>query len=241
LTQTALRVPRNIEEGKVNSRAKNTFVLGALLLATASGSVAPAGDEILARIEGETNRRHSLLKEYTGSRQYTLQNFRFGKQAAASVLMSYRQLDGERYTVLTRSGSEQLSGIIDRVLASESAASLPLENTRHEITGANYRGHLLGTEVIGERTCYVVELTPRSRHRFLIVGKAWVDTVSFAVVRIEGRFAASLSMLLGAPGISEDFIEVAGFWLPGHVRSVTSSLLLGPTELDIFFTNYRLE
>src|ERR1039457_6542221 len=173
------------------------WVLAAVPAATAQGgkqiagliptltvvSVAPSSGEILARLESENNRRHVLLKEYSGSRQYTLQNERFGKQAAVAVLMSYRQVEGERYTVLTRSGSDRL----------------------------------------------------------LIVGKVWVDAGSYAVVRIEGQFAASLSILIGAPRISEEFVEVRGFWLPGHVRSVTSSFLLGPTELDILFSNYQLD
>jgi hypothetical protein len=68
-----------------------------------------------------------------------------------------------------------------------------------------------------------------------------VDAESYAVVRIEGQFSASLSMLIGAPHISEEFVEVQGFWLPEHVRSVTSSFLLGPTELDIRFSNYQLD
>jgi hypothetical protein len=68
-----------------------------------------------------------------------------------------------------------------------------------------------------------------------------VDAASYAVVRLEGQFAASLSILIGAPRISEEFVEVQGFWLPAHVRSVTSSFLLGPTELDILFSNYQLD
>jgi hypothetical protein len=84
-------------------------------------------------------------------------------------------------------------------------------------------------------------LAPRSQSRLLIVGKAWVDAGCYAVVRIEGRFAASLSILVGAPHISEEFVEVHGFWLPGHVRTVASSFLLGPTELNILFSNYQLD
>jgi hypothetical protein len=64
---------------------------------------------------------------------------------------------------------------------------------------------------------------------------------SYAVVRIEGQFAASLSILVGAPHISEEFVDVPGFWLPAHVRSVASSLLLGPTELDILLSNYQVD
>jgi len=212
-----------------------------LIPALAAGSLAPSCDEILARVESENSRRRAELKEYSGSREYTLQNQRFGKQAAVAVLMSYRQVEGERYTVLTRSGSDRLNGIIDKVLASEADVSLPLEIARHQITSANYRVRLLGTEIAAGRSCYVLNLAPRTKNRFLIVGKAWVDADSYAIVRIEGQFAASLSMLVGAPSISEEFVEVHGFWLPGHVRSVTSSFLLGPTELDILFSNYQIE
>ncbi len=215
-------------------------VFAGVLILAASDSVTPSVDEILARIEAENGRRHSLLKEYTGSRQYTLQNVRFGKQAAVAVLMTYREVDGERFTVVTRSGSDTLTGIVDKVLASEAGESLPLANARHQITAANYRASLLGTETVAGRSCYVLQLTPRSRSQFLIVGKAWVDVDSYGVVRLEGQFAASVSVLLGAPRISEDFIEVNGFWLPGHLRSVTSSFLLGPTALEIEFSNYRL-
>jgi len=207
----------------------------------AADSVSPSGEEILARVQTETNRRHTALKEYSGYRQYTLQNLRFGKQAAVAVLMKHSEMAGERYTVLSRSGSEALNGIVDKVLASEAGASLPLENPRHEITATNYRVRLLGTEVTGGRTCYVLALAPRKKSRLLIVGKAWIDVESYAVVRIEGRFAASMSVLVGSPHIIEEFIEVHGFWLPGHVQSVTSSLLLGPTELNIQFSSYQFD
>jgi hypothetical protein len=217
------------------------MVIGGLIDTGAADRVTPSGDEILARLESATAGRHAALKEYSGSRQYTLQNLRFGKQAAASVVMKYRQVEGEHYTVVNRSGSDQLNSIIDKVLASEAGASLPLENARHEISSANYRVRLVGTEVVGARSCYVLVLAPRIKERFLIVGKAWVDTGSYAIVRIEGQFAASVSILLGAPRISEDFVQVHGFWLPGHVRSVTSSFVLGRTELEILFSNYQLD
>jgi len=211
----------------------------ALARTVATGSVAPSGDEILARIENETNRRHIRLQEYSSARLYTLQNRRFGKQAAVNVRMNYRQGDGDRYTVLARSGSDKLNGIIDQILASEVGASVPPGNARHDIGALNYRVRLLRTEVADGRSRYVLELMPRIRSRYLIIGKAWVDAETYGLVRIEGRFAASFSMVLGAPRICEEFIEVQGFWLPKHVTSVTSSILLGSTELEIVFSNYE--
>ncbi len=184
-----------------------------------SGSVKDAGDEILAKVELEHSRRHELMPQYTGDRQYTLQNQRFGKEAAASVVMNYRQGEGEHYVVLKRSGSEKLGGIIDKVIASESNASLPAERTRHQIAPANYRARLVGTEITAGKTCIVLQLSPRIKAPYLITGKAWIDSDSYAVVRIEGQFAASLSALIGAPRITEEFVEVRGFWLPARVHS----------------------
>jgi hypothetical protein len=216
-------------------------VLACALIVSLPAASGPSGDEILARLESETNRRHDLLKEYSGSRQYTLQSSRFGKQAAIGVQMTYRQADGERYTVLARSGSDALNGILDKLLASEAGESSPPQNFRHQISSANYRVRLIGTEAAGGRSCYVLGLTPRVKDRFLIAGKVWVDAGSYAVVRMEGQFAGSFSVLLGAPRIVEEFVEVHGFWLPAHVRSTTSSLLLGPTELDILFSSYHMD
>jgi negative regulator of sigma E activity len=203
--------------------------------------VAPSGEEILARMESETGRRHDLLKQYSGSRRYSLQNPRFGKEAAVGIEMRYQETDGERYTVVTQSGSVKLIGIINTVITSEARASTAPENVQHQVSAANYRVTLLGTEILAGRRCYVLGLTPRVKSRYLIVGKAWVDRESFGTVRIEGRFAASISVLVGTPELREDFVEVNGFWLPGHVRSVTSSFLLGPTELDIVFSNYQID
>ena len=143
--------------------------------------------------------------------------------------------------LLTRSGSDKLNGIVDKVIASEADASSAPEKAHHEITAANYRVRLLGTETTAGRSCYVIELAPRTKTGSSSSGKPGSTPAVSRVVRVEGQFAASLSILVGAPRITEEFVEVQGFWLPGHVKSVTSSLLLGPTELDIHFSNYQLD
>ena len=116
------------------------FLVLATCLALSHGliaeSVATSADEILTRVENANGRRRDLLKRYTGSRQYRLQNARFGKEAAVGIQMKYREPEGERYTVLTQSGSDKLIGIINTVLASEARASVPPENARHQVSAA---------------------------------------------------------------------------------------------------------
>ena len=140
----------------------------ALLPGLTADPAGPSGEEILARMEKEAGRRHDLLKQYSGSRQYTLQNARFGKQAAVGVDMQYGETGGEHYTVLTQSGSEKLIGIINTVLTSEARASTAPENAQHQISAANYRVRLLGTDFLSRRRCYVLGLTPRRKSTYLI-------------------------------------------------------------------------
>ena len=63
----------------------------ALIHGLTAEPVSPSGDEILTRMESANGRRHDLLKRYTGSRQYTLQNARFGKEAAVGIEMKYHE------------------------------------------------------------------------------------------------------------------------------------------------------
>jgi hypothetical protein len=197
----------------IDRRLACCLMIGGLIGRLAADSVPPSGNEILARVESESNRRHVLLKEYSGSRQYMMQNARFGKQAAVAVLVNYRQVEGKHYTVLTRSGSGKLNGIIDQVLASEAGASLPPEDARHQISAANYRVHLLGTEVAAGRSCYALELAPRMKSRFLIERllaaracaefdiqfAAWPDPTGNPLFELPGRPGFSAARVTSRP------------------------------------------
>ena len=132
-------------------------------IAAAADPATPSGDEILARVTESNARRHLLLKDYAGLRDYRVNNLRFGKQAVTAVRMDYHE--GENFTVLARSGSDKLSAIIDRILAAEAIASRPPESAAHQITSANYRVRLLGKEVAAGRECYVLELMPAAKSK----------------------------------------------------------------------------
>jgi hypothetical protein len=208
--------------------------------AATSANTTPSGNDILKRVAAMFNERRAAMPEYTGVRHYTLRNLRFGLQATTTVRMTYTTTAGKRFTVLARSGSDRLNAIIDRLLESESRASRPEEDARHAITPANYAAGTVGLDTLGGRRCYVLELKPRAKNKFLIKGRAWVDAATYGVVRLEGRPAAGLSWWVGEPRISEDFAEVGGFWFPAHMRSECSSLMLGTSHLEIAYTEYQV-
>jgi len=211
------------------------LALSWLLLAAVAGSPPPS-QEILARVSDTTVRRHAVT--WSGMRQYTLQNLRFSKQAVVTVRVMHRPGEGKQFTIVQRSGTERLVGIIEKLIALEAESS---REGRHMIGPSNYDGRVRGNERIAGRECYVLDLTPKSRSKYLFDGKVWVDKSTYGIVRLDGTTAASLSMWIGAPHVIEDFTQMGNIWLPAHTQSVSSTLLLGESRLEIRYTDYQVK
>jgi hypothetical protein len=213
--------------------------LAASLLTAASINPGVGGEAILVKMVQNNSRRSTIA--YTGLRQYTLHNARFSAGATMSVRLRYLPGEGKQFTVLERSGSEKLSRILDKLLEWEAQTSRPSEIDRYGITPENYVAELVGTDVQAGRTCFVLKLLARTKSRFLVNGKAWVDHDSFELLRLEAVTAASISMWVGQPHITQEFSETDGIWLPVHVKSASASLLLGSSDLDIRFNQYEVD
>ena len=197
-----------------------------------------SSNDILAKVANSSAKSQTLA--YSALREYRLRNFRFDKEARVSVQVTYRSNEGIKFTVLERSGSAKLTEIVEKLLASEAAASRPANFEEHEINPTNYDAHLRGTQASAGRICYVIDLVPKHKSKYLIRGTAWVDRTSYAIVRLEGVTAASLSMLVGTPHIQLEFGEIDGVWLPNHTSAVSSGLFLGTSELEISYAGYLI-
>lgn len=219
----------------------SVYLLAWGVWAAAPGGSPASGDDILAKAAETTAHRRAALREYRGARHYTVTNHRFGKEASALVHVSYSEGQGAHLQRVATAGSEQMTRIIDRILGSEEELSRSPEKAgAADVSPANYSARLLGTESVEGAECYVLALTPRTRSKQLIEGKAWIETAGYALVRIEGRFAASVSALLGRPHFVQEFAEVAGYWLPTHARATSSTFLLGVSEVDVVYLEYQV-
>jgi hypothetical protein len=123
----------------------------------------------------------------------------------------------------------------------EAQTSRPSEIDRYGIAPENYSAELLGTDVQAGRTCFFLELRARTKSRFLVNGKAWVDRDRFELLRWKARPRRVFSMWVGQPHITQEFSETDGIWLPVQVKSASSSLLLGSSNLDILFTQHEVD
>ena len=202
------------------------------------GPIGPSADEILAGISNTSAARRDST--YSGVRQYTIRNVRFGKSAMVRVRMSSLPVQGTFFTVEESSGAHRLTSVIEKLLASEAEASRPGKTAENEIGPSNYEARIRGTETVGRHECFVLELTPKAKSKYLVSGTAWVDKETYGVVRLSGTTAASVSLWVGTPQILEDFRPIDGVWLPSHLTSTSISMLLGESSLEIQFVDYQV-
>jgi hypothetical protein len=222
-----------------------TGALGVLLCLAASGAsqqasepVALTAEQIVCRVGRAEDRRRELLLEYTASRRYLLHNPRMKHDAEMLVRMDYRKGQGKVFQVLAADGAEGISRrVFDKLLAGEAEGSFK-NNVDRNLNSQNYEVRLVGQEGCEGRRCYVLALAAKTKSKYLLNGKAWIDAEDFAVVRMEGRPAASLSFWVGKPYIVQEFEKVGDFWMASRNVSRSETRLLGTSDLTIESSGY---
>lgn len=201
----------------------------------------PSDDFVAARITNTELRRVSNLHDYSVVRTYSLRNTHLKQDAVMTVRMSYSKGQGKSFEIVALKNAEGMSRkVLERLIQTEAETSRKPSHDELNVGKENYKFHVTGTGVLNGRRCYIVELTPKRRSKYLIQGKAWVDTNEFALVRVEGRPAASLSFWVGKPYIVQDFDKVGSFWMASHNRSESQSFLLGSSVLTIDYSQYQV-
>jgi hypothetical protein len=108
------------------------------------------------------------------------------------------------------------------------------------LTPANYRFRLLGSESVGGRPAYVLDVEPLTASKFLYRGKIWVDAADFVVVKMETEPAKSPSFWISRTLIQYSSAKTDGFWLPQTVRSETKVRIGGTAVLTIDYGSYQV-
>jgi hypothetical protein len=213
------------------------FVLAAPgLIAASLGLV--SSDDILARVSG--NSKRCLAISYSGRREYRISNLRFSRDATVLARMTYSPREGKQFEVLKSSGTSALIRVVERILQSEVEESRPSRESSDELGPSNYSTDMQGVETVAGRLCYVIGLKPKRKDKYLLDGRLWVDSETFAAIRLQGSTATSVSMWVGTPQITEEFRQVAGLTLPSHVQSLSSTIWLGTSELEVRYLDYQV-
>jgi hypothetical protein len=198
--------------------------------------------QMLRRVSAAENEREAGVDKVTCTRQYTLRNKRWEKDAVMRVLMTADTRTGaKQYEVLSMQAEGLQKKVFQRVLDAEIEGSRRGSSEGdNSVTTANYDFEPAGTESIHGKEYAVVHLKPKRSSKFLILGKAWIDPNENAIVRVEGYTARSVSFWIGKPQITQCFRKVDDVWVSATNRSVSDVKLLGRTEMTIEFGDYKI-
>ena len=171
-------------------------MLHTLVLLTLMEGAAPpplTAPEIVERMVQADNDRLAALAGYTGVRRYRFENKKSNKRAELTTRVVCDNTGAKTFEVISESGSGFVRNhIIHKMMDAEQEASQKAERQETRIIPNNYDFRLIGTEILDGRTSYVLEVNPKTRNKFLIRGRIWVDAEDFAIARVEGQPANQL-------------------------------------------------
>jgi hypothetical protein len=215
----------------------HTFVLLAVMEVAAPPTL--TAPEIVERMVQADNDRLAALAGYTGVRRYRFENKKSNKRAELTARVTYDYASGKTFEVISESGSGFVRNhIIRKMMDAEQEASQNGERQETRIIPANYDFHLVGANVLDGRSSYVLEVDPKTRNKFLIRGRIWVDAQDFAIVRVEGEPAKNPSFWIRSVRVVQRYEPTGQFWLPASNQSIAQARFFGRTEVLIDYFDY---
>jgi hypothetical protein len=199
------------------------------------------GDELFAKLLEHNLLREARLQRYSAIRSYDVANDKGKVYAEESVREEYRAPDHKTFVTESEKGSALVRDLVlNRLIASESEAASGRAHRDSSIKPANYEFNLLGEQEVGPYHCVVVEARPRRKDKYLFEGKVWIDTDDYAIVRIAGQPAKSLSFWITRADFVRQYQKIGDFWLPAKDETFVRMRLYGKKILTIDHMDYAI-
>jgi hypothetical protein len=198
-------------------------------------------EEILLQMDQHDTALAATLRHYTCLRRYAMENQRFHRRAELSVRMTYSSPGHKKFEVLSEKGPSVLrQRVLRPMLEAEEEAGRDDVRPRTRIVTANYDFKLIAADVQQDRPAYELEVTPKTRNKFLIRGRVWVDAKDFGIIRVEASPAQNPSVFIHNTRVVQQSTRFGDVWLPLFNHSNTDSFLFGHTEVTIDSWDYEI-
>jgi hypothetical protein len=182
--------------------------------------------------------RLAVLQDYTVTRRYVLSTRRSPELAEMALRMSYRSPNRKYFEVLWSRGSTAAQHrVFHRLIEAELDAA---SDERSRITPDNYDSRLSGSGTYRGRECYILELIPKFKNKYLLHGRAWVDVEDLAITRVEGSPVENPSFWIRSVYTVQEYEKIGPFWLAVSNRTDTQVRILGLAHLNIEYSNYEI-
>jgi hypothetical protein len=220
--------------------------VGQLLAVDVSGvdrtpSVEITADEVVGRMLLMDKQRSMELQRYEARRRYIVDNKRFSKHAEMEFREQYSYPSHKTFDLLSEEGTGYIRHKVIQKMVDAELDSVTDENRdQTKVTAENYEFRLLGTEEQEGRLCYVMQVSPKKRKKYLMEGRVWVDQQDFAIVRMEGRPAKSPSFWTRDVHFVRRYKKHGPFWLTDLLESESSVWIAGKSTLTIEYSDYAI-
>jgi negative regulator of sigma E activity len=225
---------------------KYRVLLTALLLFPASSVIAsddsptpPTAEEIVNRMAAHDLARQGSMAGYAGMRRYVLENLHFHKRAEMLVQVQGDRDGTKHFEIISEDGWKAAhKHVLHKMLESESETSRPEMRVSTKLIPENYDFALIGTELVGGRPAYVLEINPKRNEKYLFRGRIWVDAEDYALARVEGKPAKKPSFWTKTVDFVQIYQKCGPLWFPLSTQSVTEAHLFGTTDVSIEYFDY---
>ena len=195
--------------------------------------------QVFAELAAHNEQRRSALHDYSVLRTYQVIDLK-GKVHAEEVgHMEFLSPDKKTFTVTSESGSGLVRNMaLNPLIKSEIETAAGKEHHDSAISADNYSLNLLGEQQVGPYRCFVAEVLPKRKDKYLFEGKLWIDVDDYSVVRIEGHPAKKLSFWIERADFVRQYQKIDGFWLPQRDQTLVQVRLYGKKILTIDHRDY---
>src|SRR5580700_5521456 len=196
---------------------------------------------VLSELAAHNEQRRSTLHNYNVLRTYQVIDLK-GKMHAEEVgRMEFLAPDKKTFTVTSEDGSGLVRNMaLNPLIKSEIETATGREHHDSAISADNYSLNLLGEQQVGPYRCFVAEVRPNRKDKYLFEGKLWIDVKDYSVVRIEGHPAKKLSFWIQHADFVRQYQKIDGFWLPQKDQTLVQVRLYGKKVLTIDHRDYAV-
>ena len=200
-------------------------------------------DEIVRNLEQKNHERAQALREFQGTRIYRMEyrGLPSNKDAEMTVGVTYQTPNKKEFTVLSESGSKFIiNHVLKKLIDGEKEAADEENQRRAALSTENYDFAMDRCENGLSGPQYVLDVTPKSKNKFLYRGKIWVDAKDYAVTQIKAEPAKTPSFWITKTSIEHKYVKVGDFWLPAENHSESNVRLGGRATLTIEYKDYKV-
>ena len=208
---------------------------------TPAGSVAPSvrqADDAIGKMIELNRLRNEELHRYSVVRTYEIRNSGGALSAQAVVHVNYEGPEKKVFHKTSQKGSAiMVHQVFERLMEAERETS---SSRKTSITRENYSFTAAGEEDIGPYHCYVFDVTPKRKEKYLFEGKIWVDVREFAIVKIAGHPMKEPSFWVNQTDFVRQYRKIDGFWLPYHDETSVDVKVYGHRIFTVDYQQYAI-